>query len=701
MAVPYGVDFPNLSPQLYAARVAPRCPATMPEDLLEPERWLELTVGARRIVRAPGAEVVVRLPATLRDFFRQRIRIEMGEGAARARVPRARWRAARRSPASARGAAPARRRGRSRASAPTSCCARRAHAVARRLLRARPALARRVAAGRHRRSAGTAREGARPRDALPVPPWRGDQVRAFHHLRHARARHDVTCCALVPRAAARGAARRRSRRSACGSRSCRSAWRVLVRRWRARSLGDRRPLQVLLYDRAARARAGGGARRREAASTSCTRSSCARRPICRARAGPPVVLDLIDALSANLARRARRERGPLAPVRRRRGARLRALRARADRACGPRARGVGRRARRARRRRARASWCRTASTSRPSRSHDGPRPPARLLFFGNLGYFPNVDAARWLATRDLPARARRACPRPSCTSSGARPARAVRALAALPGVSLAAAVPAMAPEIAAATVAVVPMRAGTGPAEQGPRGDGGRDAGRHDAAVAGGAGRARRRAPAGGRRRAGPGRGGARAAARPGARARHGARGARRWSSGATAGRTRRAAVEAAWAAAVRGPPALRTAAVALRAMRPFDIPRACTGATGGGGFAGRCWPPGTCWRPSSPTWWRSSCASRSRFPLTQGYLPAAPLRRGRRTTGPSCSPPQLARSTSSGSTRRGRVLAPARRTCAALVAAAVAPGAAPDRGLLLPAGPGLPALHLRRASPG
>jgi glycosyltransferase involved in cell wall biosynthesis len=45
---------------------------------------------------------------------------------------------------------------------------------------------------------------------------------------------------------------------------------------------------------------------------------------------------------------------------------------------------------------------------------------------------------------------------------GARPVRAVRALAALPGVSLAADVPAMAPELAAASVAVLPLRAGAG-----------------------------------------------------------------------------------------------------------------------------------------------------------------------------------------------------------------------------------------------
>ena len=78
MAVPYGVDFPNLSPQLYAAR-SEGLPPGMPENLLDPERWLELTAGAGRIVRARDARVTVRLPATLRDFFWQRVRIEMGK----------------------------------------------------------------------------------------------------------------------------------------------------------------------------------------------------------------------------------------------------------------------------------------------------------------------------------------------------------------------------------------------------------------------------------------------------------------------------------------------------------------------------------------------------------------------------------------------------------------------------------------------
>ena len=34
---------------------------------------------------------------------------------------------------------------------------------------------------------------------FPVPPWRGDQLRAYHHLRLLAPRHEITCAALVLR----------------------------------------------------------------------------------------------------------------------------------------------------------------------------------------------------------------------------------------------------------------------------------------------------------------------------------------------------------------------------------------------------------------------------------------------------------------------------------------------------------------------
>ncbi len=89
------------------------------------------------------------------------------------------------------------------------------------------------------------------------------------------------------------------------------------------------------------------------------------------------------------------------------------------------------------------------------------RPAARLVFAGNLGYFPNVDAATFLV-RDVLPRVRAAVAGAELRLVGARPARRVRALAGAAGVSLASSVPAMAPELARATVAVVPLRAGSG-----------------------------------------------------------------------------------------------------------------------------------------------------------------------------------------------------------------------------------------------
>jgi len=78
VAAPYRLDFPNLSGQLYVM-CSRRAPRRMPEDLIEPERWLELEAGPERVGRDPLARVYVRLTTTLPDFFRQRVRIEMGK----------------------------------------------------------------------------------------------------------------------------------------------------------------------------------------------------------------------------------------------------------------------------------------------------------------------------------------------------------------------------------------------------------------------------------------------------------------------------------------------------------------------------------------------------------------------------------------------------------------------------------------------
>jgi sugar transferase (PEP-CTERM/EpsH1 system associated) len=293
---------------------------------------------------------------------------------------------------------------------------------------------------------------------MPAPPWRGDQVRAFHHLRILARRHHITCATLVtrpPSEAERAAAEALGVRLAVVPLGLAGALPALGRV----VLGDRRPLQVLLFLRRralARVAALLARQRFDVVHAQLVRTA----PYLPPPAGPPVVLDLIDVLSENFARRARRERGPLAPVMAWEATRLRRfereLLGRTARAL------VVSDAERAALGDAPNVAVVTNGVDAESFAYrDGARPPARILFAGNLGYFPNVDAARWLAEEIFP-RVRAARPDAELRLVGARPAHAVRQLAERPGVTLAAAVPEMAPEVWGATVAVVPMRAGTG-----------------------------------------------------------------------------------------------------------------------------------------------------------------------------------------------------------------------------------------------
>lgn len=88
------------------------------------------------------------------------------------------------------------------------------------------------------------------------------------------------------------------------------------------------------------------------------------------------------------------------------------------------------------------------------------RPPV-LTFFGNLGYFPNVESARVVAEEVLP-RVRERVPAATLRLVGARPAPAVRRLDALDGVTVVGPVDRMADALHAAAVAVVPTYSGSG-----------------------------------------------------------------------------------------------------------------------------------------------------------------------------------------------------------------------------------------------
>jgi glycosyltransferase involved in cell wall biosynthesis len=219
--------------------------------------------------------------------------------------------------------------------------------------------------------------------------------------------------------------------------------------------GDPRPLQLLLYTGgAARARIG-----RLAAGCDVVHAQLVR-TLGDVPTSPVPVVDLIDALSENFARRAAVERGPLAPLVAWEARRLRGAEAALVARGGP-CLVVSEAERTALGGAANVRVVPNGVDAAAFPYVEDGRPPARLVFGGNLGYFPNVEAASWLA-RDILPRVRAAVPRAELRLVGARPARAVRALAAAPGVSLAAGVPAMAPEVAGATVAVVPLRAGSG-----------------------------------------------------------------------------------------------------------------------------------------------------------------------------------------------------------------------------------------------
>lgn len=86
---------------------------------------------------------------------------------------------------------------------------------------------------------------------------------------------------------------------------------------------------------------------------------------------------------------------------------------------------------------------------------------ARVLLPGHLGWQPNVDGAAWFCSEVWPG-VRERLPDASLMLVGRSPAREVLELGRVPGVSVEADVPSMAPYLQAARVVVVPLRVGTG-----------------------------------------------------------------------------------------------------------------------------------------------------------------------------------------------------------------------------------------------
>jgi len=99
----------------------------------------------------------------------------------------------------------------------------------------------------------------------------------------------------------------------------------------------------------------------------------------------------------------------------------------------------------------------------PQRAYPNPYAAneAALVFTGAMDYWANVDAVAWFAREVFPY-VRSSCAQACFYIVGARPARAVRELARLPGVRVTGAVPDIRPYLAHARAAVAPLRIARG-----------------------------------------------------------------------------------------------------------------------------------------------------------------------------------------------------------------------------------------------
>lgn len=293
---------------------------------------------------------------------------------------------------------------------------------------------------------------------FPYPPTTGDRLRALQQLKWLSRRHRITLVSLA--AATPTPTAMEALKPYCAELKL-----VPFRWWEGlgqlgRRLFSSLPLQVALYEN------------RELRATLETllaeehfdllHMQSARSTLnLPARVAIPRVLDLIDALSVNMTGRCRHDRGPARWLAGLEAGRLRRYESRLCR-----------------------QWDRLTLVSAQDREAIGPwanlclnpngvdpedfpyvaegRTRDEILFTGNLGYFANVEAAIWFNREVFPRiRARR--PEVKWLLVGARPHRSLLSLARKdPGIEVQADVERMHPYLARASLAVAPIRTGSG-----------------------------------------------------------------------------------------------------------------------------------------------------------------------------------------------------------------------------------------------
>ena len=283
----------------------------------------------------------------------------------------------------------------------------------------------------------------------------GDQLRAWQQIRHLSARHAITLLTFdrnAPPPRWRDAVERCCERVIVAPRS---RWDMAARALAA--LPGTRPLQVAMHD--AVPVPGGLAALIANGRFDVAHVQLARLGALVPRLAPlPCVLDFVDALSLNMARRAVFDRAPWHWLARWESRRLIAT----ERALCAQA--------------AFAAVCSAADrTAIGDYANlrvvcngvdldafafvplDGARDG--IVFVGNLGYFPNVDAVTWFVREVLP----RLPASRRLTLVGANPAPAIVRLAQSNArIDLVGPVPDVHPYLARAAVAIVPLRAGSG-----------------------------------------------------------------------------------------------------------------------------------------------------------------------------------------------------------------------------------------------
>jgi glycosyltransferase involved in cell wall biosynthesis len=283
----------------------------------------------------------------------------------------------------------------------------------------------------------------------PCPPNRGDARRLLHLVRGLAAQADVVLCCFGTG----------SEPPIAGVRV-----RTVIRSWRSvaqanvRHADPRLPLQVRLFlDRRLERLVAEEVR---AFRPDVVHASTARMaPYLDGTGAARRHLDLIDALSLNMAEATRGARVWRRPAYRLESHLLQAYEARAVAAASTASlvSGSDRRARG-------LAGAAIVPNGVDAATFAFMAPEERLpvlLFFGNLGYVHNVPAARFVASEVLP-RVRAELPAASLRLAGARPVAGIRRLHGHGGVEVAADVPSIVDELHGAAVAVLPILSGSG-----------------------------------------------------------------------------------------------------------------------------------------------------------------------------------------------------------------------------------------------